>query len=505
MNANIPLNSNAAAPGTTAPIKSINSGSLTTYDWNISLPWLNTMPPPPATPSAVTGQIVQPPTGSNPVSILAVKYGDVMLCRNGSLPVGFGATKAGYPQLPYTYFAVNLNSSVGAIGSILWMKTYNPPAGNVTLLQSAVDFQTGVFTLYSLETIQFQGYSLNTGQLLWTTPTAAAFNYYYDPGQPPPGVVAYGNLYVDGFGGILYCFNDVTGQLVYTWGNGGEGNSTYAGLNTPYGVYPTQIQSIANGVVYLATDEHTIPDPLYKGAEATAVNATTGQQIWALSEYPSEWTSSAAPQWATADGYITCMNGYVNQIYSIGRGPSATTVSAPNLGVTTATPVTITGTVMDISSGTTQSQQAADFPHGVPCASDASMQSWMGYVYQDQAEPTNFTGVQVQLAVLDSNGNHYPIGYATTDQSGSYRLTWTPSITGNYTIFATFAGTNGYYSSAAETFVYAGSPAATAAPTATPLTGIATQSTIEYVGIAIIIVIIVGIAVIALLVTRKHP
>jgi hypothetical protein len=111
----------------------------------------------------------------------------------------------------------------------------------------------------------------------------------------------------------------------------------------------------------------------------------------------------------------------------------------------------------------------------------------------------------VQLAVLDSNGNHYPIGYATTDESGTYSLTWTPSITGNYTIYATFAGTNGYWPSSAETHVYAGTPAATAAPTATPLSGVATQTTLEYIGIAIIIVIIIIGVVLAMLVTRKHP
>jgi len=126
--------------------------------------------------------------------------------------------------------------------------------------------------------------------------------------------------------------------------------------------------------------------------------------------------------------YATFMNGYNNQVYSVGRGPSKTTVTAPDIGITTDTPITITGSVIDISAGTTQSQQASDFPNGVPCASDASMQAWMGYVYQQQPEPTNFTGVQVQLAVLDSNGNHYAIGTATTDQSGTYSLRWTPDI-----------------------------------------------------------------------------
>jgi hypothetical protein len=129
----------------------------------------------------------------------------------------------------------------------------------------------------------------------------------------------------------------------------------------------------------------------------------------------------------------------------------------------------------------------------------------MGYVYQQQAMPTNFTGVQVQIAVLDSNGNHYTVGTATTDPSGMYTLTYTPTISGNFTVFASFAGTNGYWPSYAETSFYATGAHATEAPTATPLTGIASESTVEYIGIAIIIVIIIIGAVLALLMLRKHP
>ena len=75
----------------------------------------------------------------------------------------------------------------------------------------------------------------------------------------------------------------------------------------------------------------------------------------------------------------------------------------------------------------------------------------MSYVYQQQPFPTNFNGVPVQISVLDSNGNYRPIGTATTDASGIYSLTWTPNIAGNYTVIATFAGTNGYWQSSAET------------------------------------------------------
>jgi hypothetical protein len=172
--------------------------------------------------------------------------------------------------------------------------------------------------------------------------------------------------------------------------------------------------------------------------------------------------------------------------------------------VTTATPITITGTVMDVSTGTQQTEQKGDFPNGVPVASDASMTQWMGYVYQQQPEPTNFKGVPVQIAVLDSNGNHYPIGTATTDEYGTYSLTWTPIISGNYTVYATFAGTNGYWPSSADTHIYASAPPATPAPTATPITGLATMSALTYGIVAVIIVIIIAIAIVGLLILRKH-
>jgi len=98
---------------------------------------------------------------------------------------------------------------------------------------------------------------------------------------------------------------------------------------------------------------------------------------------------------------------------------------------------------MDISAGTQQPQQKADFPQGIPVASDASMSAWMSHVYQQQPMPNSFTGVPVQINVLDSNGNYRTIGTATTDSSGTFSLTWTPDIPGSYTVIANFAGTDG--------------------------------------------------------------
>jgi len=287
-----------------------------------------------------------------------------------------------------------------------------------------------------------------------------------------------------------------TGTLEWT-------DANYAGFNTPYGDYPTFINAVGNGVIYLLSTEHTIINPIYKGALARAVNATTGAEIWTLSDYCSEFISMS---YAIADGYATFFNSYDDQIYTVGQGPSATTVQAPQTAITAGTNVVIQGTVMDISAGTQQTEQKADFPNGVPVASDASMKDWMEYVYQQQPEPTNFTGVPVTLTAIDPNGNFITLGTATTASNGLYHYTWTPpSVPGSYLITATFAGTNGYWGSNAQTAMVVQNAPATPAPTAAPPSNLATTSDLT-LGIAVaIIAIIIAIAIVGFLLIRKKP
>ena len=432
----------------------------------------------------------------------------MLIVSTGTFPGGPFETFSSDSWTPYTYYGISVAS--GSIGNVLWTNTVTPPAGNITVepgpADPTADGGHGVFTEGYKETTQFVGYSMSTGQKIWgPTQMMAPLDYYGNPAIPIiGGVAANGKLYSTGYAGILYCWDITTGDLLFTWGNGPSGstNSSYAGFNTPFGVYPMQINAIGNGIVYMVTTEHTIETPLFKGGFTSAVNATTGQLIWTLSDYTGEFFTTS---YAMADGYNTWFNGYDNSIYVVGRGPSQTTVDAPNVATTIGVPVVIRGSVLDTATGTQGTQQKGDFPNGVPCASDASMTAWMGYVYQQQAMPTNFTGVKVQLSVLDSNGNHYSIGTTTTDTSGMYTLSYTPTISGNYTVYATFAGTNGYWPSSAETSFVATGAHATEAPTATPTTGLASESTVEYVGIAIIIVIIIIGAVLALLMMRKHP
>jgi hypothetical protein len=160
---------------------------------------------------------------------------------------------------------------------------------------------------------------------------------------------------------------------------------------------------------------------------------------------------------------------------------------------------------MDVSAGASQAAVKANFPNGLPCVSDASQTAWMEYVYEQQPHPSSVTGVTVTLTSIDPNGNTVPIGTTTSDASGSFEYTWTPPITGTYTILATFQGSGAYYGSYAETHVYAGNPPATASPAPTPQSQATTQSYVLGIGIAIIVVIIVGIAVLAVLMLRKKP
>ena len=330
-----------------------------------------------------------------------------------------------------------------------------------------------------------------------------ALDYY---GQTAPnefcGQIAFGNLYTSAFGGTVYCYNDSTGQLEWTYGNSNTpGNSTLAGFNTPYGDYPTFIQAVgSNGVIYLVTTEHTVIDPIYKDAKARAINATTGAEIWTISDYTSEFTTMS---YVIADGMTTFFNGYDGQIYTLGRGPSQTTVTAPNAGLDSGRSVVIRGSVADISVGTKQTQQAADFPNGIPVAADSIMGDWMGYVYQQQPVPSNFTGVQVTINVIDSNGNQRTIGTATTDNQGVYSLSWTPDIAGDYRVIANFAGTNSYWPSTATTSFNVMEAAATHPPTTNTPSDLASTQTVE-LGIAAIIIVIIIIGAILMMMMRKR-
>ena len=460
----------------------INATTQNAYDWNVSIQWRNTMTTAP--------------------TVVAAYGGDIMLCYNGTLPGGDSPSTFGRPisDDPYTYFAVNLNASKGAVGSVLWQKTYDAPAGGVTVFISGADPKAGVFVESHKETCKWVGYNLRTGDKMWGPtgdPSPLALDYYgNDFGGSSVVYMAYGKFYYSGMAGIVYCFDSKTGALLWNYGKGGEGNSTNSGAHLAYGHYPTMIEAIGNGIVYTSVIEHTFNTPIYKGSRTRAINATDGTEVYTLSNVGSSWTQ------AIADGFTVFMNGYDNQIYSVGRGPSATTVTTSPKVTVFGSSVIIEGTVIDKAAGTAQDEQAARFPNGVPAVSDESMSDWMEYVYMQRPRPTDATGVKVTLSVLDSNNNYREIGTATSNSDGFYAFNWTPDIPGQYTVYASFAGSQGYWPSHAVT-AFAVDPAPEPAQTPEFPPQVDNTMTIVGVGVALLIAVAIGFAIVVMMLRKR--
>ena len=345
------------------------------------------------------------------------------------------------------------------------------------------------------ETMVHYGFSLADGSLIWG-PTKPANDYNYFRQNT---YAAYGKMYFGGYGGELYAYDIKTGNLLWTYGNGGPGNSTSSGLTTAWGSYPIFIDVIADGKIYLAGTEHSPDSPFYKGTRYRCINATDGTEIWTLLGWG---TGMDANYDRAADGFFVFLNCYDMRVYSVGKGPSAMTLDAPMNSLPIGNTLTIRGTILDIAAGTKQAEQAARFPYGVPAVSDASQTEWMEYVYMQKPRPTNATGVPITLSVVDSNGNYRTIGTTTSNADGFFSYNWKPDIEGTYNVVATFAGSESYWPSRAETsFVVDPSPA-----TASPYPEIVLPPTEMYLmgATAAIIVAIAIVGVLLALMLRKR-
>jgi hypothetical protein len=121
----------------------------------------------------------------------------------------------------------------------------------------------------------------------------------------------------------------------------------------------------------------------------------------------------------------------------------------------------------------------------------------------EMPKPTDTTGVTVNLEVIDANGNLRPIGTPTADADGFYSFNWKPDISGEYTVIATFQGTESYWSSHTETAFVVNDAVPT--PTEQP---VATQPPTEmYFAISTIdiIVVIAIIGGLIMVTVKKRP
>ena len=374
-------------------------------------------------------------------------------------------------------------------GTLLWQKSYSaPPVVNTTLSMGPIDEENGIFTVRMKETMQWYGYDLDTGNLVWG-PTEAQPEYdVYGTST----AVAYGKLFSAGWSGIVYAFDIETGDLAWV------SPTNPVGLNGPYNYMPIGAGagiSVADEKVYVTTYEHSTTVPLYRTWSMYCFDAETGANKWNITGLMS------LP--LVADGYIVTLNGMDNQIYCFGKGPTSTAVSASPQVTVYGSRVLIEGTVNDVSAGTQESDLTARFPNGVPAIADEYMTQWMEYLYMQHVKPTDTVGVEVRLSVLDSNNNYYEIGKATSDANGFYSFDYKPEIPGKYVVTAEFIGSEAYWSSSAETaFVVMEASQTTTQPTLVP----ASMADMYFLpAVVAIIVAIVIVGTLILLALRKRP
>jgi len=483
------------------------NGELCRYTYNMTAGWFTFW----NSSKVVLGSATGGDLGSWGSKVRGVTYNATRGIEwNKTIPVGLpGAVRVSYinDRVIGTYsdrqkvIVWGVNLKPGQEGQLLFNTTWNAPAeweqGKLTFAGMSGGFvcfsiTEKVAVLSIKETVAHYAFSLETGQYLWgPTPSQVYQDMYFGDSK----LIAYGKLYSANVGGVVYCYDVQTGVLLWTY----EAEDPYTEYQ--FGNYWwIHAMFVTDGKIYFGHTEHSANNPRPRGAPFFCLDAETGEEIWRIDGLlrTSHWGGTAI----IGDSTLVMQNTYDQQIYALGKGPSAVTVNAPNTGVAPGTSVIISGKVTDVSPGTKQTEVTLRFPNGVPAVSDDSQGDWMKYVYQQSECPADVTGVTVAIDVLDANGNYRNIGTATSDASGSYSLMWTPDIPGKFTVYATFAGSASYCGSyAVAAFGVDEAPEATPEPTQAP-TSLADQYLLPATGGIIAAIAIVGV-VLALLLRKR--
>jgi hypothetical protein len=298
------------------------------------------------------------------------------------------------------------------------------------------------------------------------------------------GVIAYGKLFCGTMSGIIKAYDLTNGKLVWVYNAVDPYQQVLWSNNFPMGHL-----IVTDGKLYIGQMEHSVNQPLPRGGPFVCLNATTGEEIFRANGLfrQTVWGGRAV----IGDSIIATMDTYDQRVYAIGKGPSATSVSASPKVSVYGSSVLVEGMVTDKSPGTKDAGLMMRFANGVPVVSDESMSDWMLYVYKQFPRPADAVGVEVAISVLDPNDNYYEVGRATSDADGFYSLAFTPEVPGKYTVIANFAGSGAYYGSHAESAINVDElPTGTPPPTPTPAP--MTDTYVLGIGSAILVVVIIG-------------
>ena len=432
------------------------------------------------------------PSILGPRNALLNQTATIQAVREGEYII-IGTTGRNNEQGVVSGWLMCLSLERGKEGQKLWETTFTPPFSSQDWY-SAVSFN-GVFPdqdvfIFSSATELKNPivYDMKTGQKLWEGNQSAEPQLSYYGYQ----TMVYDDMIITGgqHSGIVTAYEAKTGKVRWQYTAVGEGT------DSPYGNDLARGFTVADGKLYTSVSEHSESSPLWRTPGLKCLNITTGEELWKI----LFWGRSMK----IADGILTGWNYYDGQVYAFGKGPSATTVSAPEVA-TYGGSVLVKGTVTDqTQTGRRNVNNVLEFSlKDTPAISDKDMQAWMQYKFMGQAYPSEAEGVEVVVSVLDPNGNFYEVGTTTSDVNGFFSLTFEPLVPGDYTVFAAFEGSRSYFGSQGVTAINVEeAAAATASPL--PLQESIADTYFLPVSLGMLALIVVVLVLLVLLLFRKR-
>jgi len=400
-----------------------------------------------------------------------------------------------------SYFGVTSDASVVVLraygefwgysaetGAQLWHTILDyPVTGNQEFQLMNVDD----FVIFDSVASTFKAYSMKTGAFLWESdsfkePWATTWTIYYTETNDLD------NMYIAFPDGTARAYSLADGHEV--WRSTPFPSTEFANNAVPF-IHGGCV--LVDGKLYewAGYSIGYMIDPIPRFAMLVCIDATNGDILYTLN-------GGIAPH-AAVNGYLLGSGVFDGNMYCLGKGPTSTSVTIQNDVIANGETVLIKGSVLDMSPATQEYGSQVRFPNGVPAVADADMSEWMDYLYMQNAtllnSPPAPNGVSVMLTAVGSNGDVIDIGTVTSNSGGMFKKTWTPSSEGEYTVYATFEGSESYFSSYAETGLSVGP--ATHATTNGGTEAEPVDTTMTIIGVGVVLAII--IAIVGVLLYRK--
>jgi hypothetical protein len=381
----------------------------------------------------------------------------------GTYPASFGmSTDASTIVLktPNQYWGYSTED-----GTQLWNFTLTYPA---TQNEEIALYGADDFIIFDSTAATFHCYSMLTGAELWESPSFADSPWATTWTVYGSLTNDYDNVYLMLPDGTMAALSLATGEEV--WRSTPMPSTEYTNNVVPY----VEDMVMVGGNIYLyagySLSYQINPTPRF--AMLVCLNATTGDITYTLN-------GGIVPS-AAANGYVLGQGNSDGILYCLGKGPTKTTVSAPQTAVPRGTAMVITGSVLDMSPAAQDYDSQVLFPNGVPAVADEDMSEFMDYLYMQNStllnNPPTPDGVPVNLFVVKPDGTEEWITTVVSDSDGTYAHEYVPSSEGVYKVIAKFDGSGSYWSSTSQTY-FTATPAAAAGgaieteePTTPPLT-----------------------------------